>query len=101
MAPLPPPSSASTDHSSVHCLITVHHFKEKEVELQPEVINPDNFPHILPPDKLIVDSNPTHPEISEVLETMKNFKNGKCLGTNLLYSEHVKPEDLLYILCIY
>ena len=31
------------------------HFKEKEVKLQPEVINPDNFPIILPPDKLIVD----------------------------------------------
>ena len=37
------------------------HFKEKEVELQPKVINLDNFPHILSPDKLIVDSNPLPP----------------------------------------
>ena len=64
------------------------HFSAKHVELQPEVISPENYPHILPPDDLIINSN--IPEVSEVKDVMKEFKNGKCLGTDLLHPEHLK-----------
>lgn len=64
------------------------HFKEKHVELQPEVTNPENYPHILPPDDVTVNSN--IPEFNEVHKIMKDFKNGKCLGTDLLHPEHLK-----------
>ena len=40
------------------------HFKDKKTELQPEVISPENYPHILPPGDLTVNSNT--PEIDEV-----------------------------------
>ena len=66
-------------------------FKEKEVELQPEVFSPSNFPHILPPNNLIINSNP--PDTSEVQEVIKKSKNGKCLGTDSLHTEHLKYND--------
>ena len=40
------------------------HFKDKNTELQPELINPENYPHVFPPDDLTVYSNT--PEIDEV-----------------------------------
>ena len=64
------------------------HFKEKELEIQPEVLNPENYPHILPPDDLQICSNIT--EVAEVQDVLKEFKNGKCLGTDLLHPEHLK-----------
>ena len=63
-------------------------FKEKHVELQPEVTIPENYPHILPPDDAKVNSN--IPEFNEVHKIMKDFKNGKCLGTDLLHPEYLK-----------
>ena len=65
-----------------------NHFKKKQVELQPEVTNPENFPHVLPPDNVTVNSS--IPEVNEVHAIMKDFKNGKCLGTDLLHPEHLK-----------
>ena len=65
-----------------------NHFKKKQVELQPEVTNPENFPHVLPPDNFTVNSS--IPEVNEVHAIMKDFKNGKCLGTDLLHPEHLK-----------
>ena len=50
--------------------------------------SPENYPHILPPDDLTVNSNTT--EIDEVQQVMKKFKNGRCLGTDLLHPEHLK-----------
>ena len=64
------------------------HFKDKNTELQPEVINPENYPRVLPPDDLTVNSNT--PEIDEVQQVLKEFKNGKCLGMDLLHPEHFK-----------
>ena len=64
------------------------HFKDKNTELQPEVINPEKYPHVLPPDDLTVNSNT--PEIDEVQQVLREFKNGKCLGMDLLHPEHFK-----------
>ena len=65
-----------------------NHFCAKTVELQPEVTSPENYPHILPPDNLEINSDP--PKIDEVQDILKNFKNGRCLGTDLLHPEHLK-----------
>ena len=65
-----------------------NHYSEKKVELQPEVKDPDKYPHILPPDDLSIDSS--IPRVSEVKDTINNLKNGKCLGTDLLHPEHIK-----------
>ena len=64
------------------------HFKDKNTKLQPEVINPENYPHVLPQDDLTVYNNT--PKIAEVQQVLKECKNGKCLGTDLLYPEHFK-----------
>ena len=50
------------------------HFKDKPVEFQPEVMNPENYPHILPPDNLVINSD--IPESTEVKQILKKFKNG-------------------------
>ena len=50
--------------------------------------NPENYPHILPPDNLVVDCSP--PRIDEVKNVIKGFKNGKCLGTDFLHHKHLK-----------
>ena len=64
------------------------HLKEKPVELQPEVINPELYPHIIPPDNLNISSD--IPTISEVQDARKRFKNGKCQGTDKIYGEEIK-----------
>ena len=78
------------------------HFKEKSTELQPEVTNPQNYPHILPPDDLEVNSN--IPEVDEVQKIMKEFKNGRCQGTDLLHTEHLKYNNsnrfLVYLMLL-
>ena len=46
------------------------HFTVKNVELQPEVTSPKNYPYILPPDDLqINDQAPEVPEVQDVLNT--------------------------------
>ena len=64
------------------------HFNGKPIDLQPEVTNPENYPYILPPDDLEVNSDV--PEVAEVQDVLHHFKNGKCFGTDLLYPEHLK-----------
>ena len=64
------------------------HLKEKPVELQPEVINPELYPHIIQPDNLNISSD--IPTISEVQDARKRFKNGKCQGTDKIYGEEIK-----------
>ena len=64
------------------------HFNEKNIEVQPEVVHPENFPHILPPDDLQINSD--IPTVAETQDVKKKLKNGKCLGTDLLYPEHLK-----------
>ncbi len=64
------------------------HFSERNIEIQPEVSHPENYPHILPPNDLLINSDT--PTITEVGNITRKFKNGKCLGTDLLYPEHIK-----------
>jgi hypothetical protein len=64
------------------------HFKVKNIELQPEVTNPNNYPYVIPPDDLRI--NNQAPEVAEVQDVLKHLKNGKCLGTDLLHPEHLK-----------
>ena len=64
------------------------HLKEKPVDIQPEVLNPEIFPHILPPDNLNINSD--IPTISEVEDARKQFKNGKCQGSDIIYGEEIK-----------
>ena len=65
-----------------------NHFGQKDIELQPEVVNPENYPHILPPDDLEIDCTP--PRSDEVQDVIKGFKKGRCLGTDYLHPEHLK-----------
>lgn len=64
------------------------HLKEKPIDVQPEVINPERYPHVLPPDNLNINSD--IPTISEVQDARKQLKNGKCQGTDKIYGEEVK-----------
>ena len=64
------------------------HLKEKPVDLQPEVITPELYPHILPPDN--IDINTDIPSKKEIDEARKRFKNGKCQGTDFIYAEELK-----------
>jgi hypothetical protein len=62
--------------------------KEKPVDLQPEVITPEQYPHILPPDN--IDINTDIPSEKEIDDARKRFKNGKCQGTDFIYAEELK-----------
>ena len=64
------------------------HLNEKPVDLQPEVITPGLYPHVLPPDNINI--NTDIPTVSEVNDARKRFKNGKCQGTDKIYGEEVK-----------
>lgn len=64
------------------------HFSEKDIKTQPEVENPENYPHILPPNDLVVNND--IPETTEVQKILAELKNGKCLGTDSLHAEHLK-----------
>ena len=64
------------------------HLKERPVDIQPEVMNPELYPHILPPDD--INTNSDIPTISEIDEARKKLKNGKCQGTDKVYAEEVK-----------
>ena len=60
------------------------HFGPRNVTIQPEVINPEQFPHILPPDELEVNEN--SPTAEELKAAVKSLKNNKCAGTDQLQS---------------
>ena len=67
------------------------HFKEKRSLIQPEVLTPEDYPHIISPMDLNINSN--IPDIAEVKDIIKGFKNGKCLGTDFLHPEHLKYNE--------
>ena len=49
------------------------HFAPRNVTIQPEVVNPEQFPHILPPDDLEVNENsPTEDELKAAVKSLKN-----------------------------
>ena len=64
------------------------HLREKPIELQPEVLNPELSLHIIPPDN--ISPNSDLPTEKEVEDARKRFKNGKCQGTDKIYGEELK-----------
>ena len=72
-------------------------FNDRKIQLQSEVTSPENDPHILPPDDLKLNSD--LPEVAEVQQVMKEFKNGKCMGTDSLHPEHLKYNKSNRFLC--
>ena len=61
--------------------------KEKPVDLQPEVITPGLYPHVLPTDDINISTD--IPTVSEVNDARKRFKNGKCQGTDKMRRDEV------------
>ena len=59
------------------------HFKEKSSFIQPGVLTPEDYPHIIPLIDLNINRN--IPDIAEVKDIIKGFKNGECLGTDFLH----------------
>ena len=68
------------------------HFEEQfspiVVDIQPEVNDPELFPHILPPTDLNV--NETEPTEAELENAIKTLKNNKCQGTDKVYAEQLR-----------
>ena len=64
------------------------HFSPRNLQIQPEIENPDLFPHILPPENAIINEDvPTEDELRQVI---KKQKDSKCQGTDKIYAEHIK-----------
>ena len=64
------------------------HFAPRDVTIQPEVVNSEQFAHILPPDDLEVNEN--SPTEEELKASVKSLKNNKCAGTDQIYAEQLK-----------
>ena len=64
------------------------HFSPRPVTLQPEIENPENFPHILPPVNHQV--NEDIPNEDELQKVISKQKDNKCQGIDKIYSEHLK-----------
>ena len=64
-----------------------NHLKQKHVEQQPEVQNPEEHPHVIPDDIYINCDSPTREEVSD---TIRHLKNGRCQGTDEIYAEQLK-----------
>ena len=79
------------------------HFSHREFEEQPELINPQEFPHIIPkPSDVKVEEG--SPDAAEVTECKKQLKDGKCQGTDNVYAEHLKhatsPNLIIHIVAL-
>ena len=72
------------------------HLKERIVQNQPEINNPDEHPHVLPPNDININSD--IPTISEILDARKKFKDGKCQGTDKIYAEEIKYNNSKHFL---
>ena len=64
------------------------HFSPRPATLQPEIENPENFPHIPPPDNHQV--NEDIPNEDELQKVICKQKDNKCQGIDKIYSEHLK-----------
>ena len=65
------------------------HFKDRGYTIQPELEQPKNYPHALSPAETPV-VNFQVPDQAEVMKCIKKPKNGKCQGTDNIYSEELK-----------
>lgn len=68
------------------------HLGERKFNMQPEMLDSDSFLHIIPPrDQYPIESPP---EASELDECMAKFKNGRCQGTDRIFSKQLKYTTL-------
>ena len=67
------------------------HFGARSYNPQPELEQPDDYPHLLPPDGLPV-INDSPPDCSEIKSkaNIAKLKNGRCQGTDNIHSEQLK-----------
>ena len=65
------------------------HFGARSYNPQPELEQPDDYPHLLPPDGLPV-INDSPPDCSEIKANIAKLKNGRCQGTDNIHSEQLK-----------
>lgn len=65
-----------------------HHFAPGSVGTRPELVNSDQYPHILPPDLPI--PNEEMPCEDEIRRVIRQQKDNKCQGNDKIYSEHLK-----------
>ena len=65
-----------------------NHFTPRNVDVQPEIENPDLFPRVIPPDNITTNEEiHNHKELKDIL---KKQKDNKCQGTDQIYCEHLK-----------
>lgn len=67
------------------------HSKNRDVEPQPEIENPDYHPHVLPEHPIRVDDS--EPSQDEVAGAISQLKNNKAIGTDGLAAELLKYND--------
>ena len=65
------------------------HFGARSYNPQPELEQPDDYPHLLAPDGLPV-INDSQPDCSEIKANIAKLKNGWCQGTDNIHSEQLK-----------
>ena len=73
------------------------HFGPRSYEPQLELEHPEAYPHIIPPDD-IPNIDTTVPDGKEIETAMKSLKNGKCMGTDKIHSEHLKYSTSKHLL---
>ena len=64
------------------------HFSPKSVTPQPKIGNPHLFPHILPPEILVVNEDIRNED--EFRKVIKKQKDNKCQGIDKIFSENLK-----------
>ena len=64
------------------------HFSPRNIPTQPEIVEPERFPHILPPENVTI--NESLPDEEEIELVIKKQKYNKCQGTDKIYAEHLK-----------
>ena len=68
------------------------HFKNRPITIPDEVANPQNYPHLKPPEHLcVVDESP--PSSEEIQKARKKMKNGRCKDSDNIFAEHIKYND--------
>ena len=79
---IPIPAEQLTKHFS-------NHFAKREFKMQSELVEPEKFQHIIPPENVLPVNEET-PDNEEVTDCLQRLKNGKCRGTDTLHAEQLK-----------
>ena len=72
----------------------MNHFKERQIGIPDEVMNPQNYQHLARTQELdSIRVNEEPPEREEILNSRKKMKNGRCKGSDDVYSEQIKYNE--------